>query len=112
MNALVGEKKIVLSGTEYLLRPSFQAFIEIEELAGSSMVAILDRFVARDYKFSDCVAILFACMTQGDPKLKVTKDRVGELVFDAGMNAVVVTCFELISTLYTGIEKKVEATPA
>lgn len=106
MNVAVGEQKVRLAGTEYVLRPSFQAFIEIERYSKSSIMRILERFRKGKPKFRDIVSVIFACFKEANPKAKVSFDQVAEWVFEAGTNAVHAQAFLLIASLYSGIEKK------
>ena len=59
MNETVGEKKITLCGKEFVLRPNFQAIAEIESMAKTSIVEMLDRASKFKMNVMDVVAIVY-----------------------------------------------------
>ena len=70
---------------DYVLRPSFQALLKIEVLAGVGAPAVLQRFTTGTYTVRELVAVIHSCLvTEGDPP---TFEVVGEMVYATGVTA-------------------------
>jgi hypothetical protein len=78
MNRAAGEEKVVIDGTEFILRPTFEAFQEIEELADCSIVDMMLR-AKKSLRIKDIVAILVACANAAENPKKLSKEELAKL---------------------------------
>jgi hypothetical protein len=87
MNAVIGEKTLVLGGKSYVLRPSFKAMCQIESHTGKSILTLIKEFGAGKPFMSDMVAVAYFCHAASDyePGSLPTIDRFGELMMKEGM---------------------------
>jgi len=94
-NKARGEVEIVLKGRTLKMRPTHQFLAEIESLRGMGVMAIVQRFLTRNYGFADVVDIVWAGLKAGG--LQVRRDKVAELVFETGITAPASAAIELLS---------------
>jgi hypothetical protein len=90
-----GEVSITLDGASYVLRPSFEAIVEIEERLGLSIVAIVRKTAeTSDIRMTEIGAIVAAGIRAhgreaDDPLMAaVTNDRIGRLCWQEGLMSV------------------------
>ncbi len=94
------------------MRPSFKAVCEIERTTGVSVAALAKRFLQGDVKISELAAIVTAGLREaGEP---ATYEKVGELVFEAGMDNVLLQVLDYLGANLTrekdGTEDAAEGT--
>jgi hypothetical protein len=77
-----GEVAIVLGGTEYCLRPTFQALAEIEARAGVGLVPLARRFLEREFGLKEVLAVLGPAIEAGGAKPPAD---LGDCVVRAGI---------------------------
>lgn len=81
MNELRGETSVTLGGTDYVLRPTFEALQEIERLTGLGLVPLAKKFLAQEFGVSDIRAVLIPAIKAGGAK---APDELGKLIMQAG----------------------------
>jgi hypothetical protein len=99
-----GEVAITLAGKPYVLRPTFQAQCEIEDLTGRGMMALLDRFVRRQFGARDVAAVLYAGMKAGGES-GATFEKVGEMAVEDGLVNFTTAVGDFLTNAITGGEK-------
>lgn len=82
MNKYRGEVSIKLGEREYVLRPTFEALVEIEERLGSGLVLIARRFANREFGIRDVACIIAAGIKGAGGKVP---ENIGELIAKAGI---------------------------
>jgi Phage tail tube protein, GTA-gp10 len=102
MKSAIGERKIVLNKREYLLRPSYEALMEMEDLAGRGAIEMLHAFSNRKYKTRDTVAVIHACLKAGltDGEEIPTFDEVSAWVYDMNIVKAATVAAQLISAVF------------
>jgi hypothetical protein len=86
MNTAIGEKGIRLGGVDYVLRPSFRAYSEIESLTGKDTLSLAAEFTSGKPRMRDVAVVVWACYRAADlepGKDVLTLDQVGEMVYRA-----------------------------
>lgn len=81
-NPARGEVLLELGAESFLLRPSFEALVEIEEQAGS-LFAIVERAGAGEVTLKDVMSVIHACARAGGAD--VTRERLGALIAEHGL---------------------------
>lgn len=81
MNSERGEIAIRLGGQEIVLRPTFEALVEIEQQLGQGLVALARRMATRDIGLRDAAVIVRASMVDDKPPLA----EVGRRILDQGL---------------------------
>ena len=77
---------IELGGKTYVMRPSFKAVCEIEQVTGVGIAALAARLLNGEEKVSEIAAVITAGLREaGEP---ATFEKVGEMVFEAGIEKV------------------------
>lgn len=98
-----GEVEIVLAGKSYTMRPTFQALAEIEHLAGAGMVALANRFIAKQYGVRDAAAIIFPAI-KATGETGASYERVGELVVQTGLTNIAPALLQFVVNAISGGE--------
>ncbi|QQP93565.1 gene transfer agent family protein (plasmid) [Skermanella sp. TT6] len=86
-NPYRGEVVVELDGRSYVLRPSFQAMVQIEVAAGRGLVPLTRSLMSGEILVTDIVAVLQGAIDAGLPagSKRMTRDEIGEAVFRAGV---------------------------
>ncbi|MGE0270297.1 MAG: gene transfer agent family protein [Alphaproteobacteria bacterium] len=82
MNKYRGEVSIDLGGREYILRPTFEVLVEIEERLGIGLLAIARKFMNREYGIRDVSIIIAAGIKGGGQKIP---ENLGEVLATTGV---------------------------
>ena len=99
-NGVRGDVGITLGGKEYVLRPTYQALIEIERMTGGTMTTVARRILDGDIGMGDATAIITAGLkAAGEP---ATTEAVGKMVYDAGLLNVGVPLVQFCTNGLTG----------
>lgn len=106
VHSLVGESKVVLSGKEFGLRPDFLALTQIEDITGSSIIEVLQRFASGTMRLKDVGAVLYSCAKSFDQKLPYNYTEFGALVYDEGLVELTAPAFGCISRVMSGAKEK------
>lgn len=105
-----GDVDIELLGKQYILRPTWQACIEIERATGEGLVPLARRVIAVDYGLNDAVAIVTAGLkATGEP---ASADAVGDMVMKTGLLGVGPSLAQFMTNALTGGEEPGEAKAA
>lgn len=82
MNPERGDVPVMLDGNEYILRPSFEALVEIEERLGMGLVPLARRFMDGQFGIRDVTAVVAAGIGGSGQRVP---DDLGNLVVRAGI---------------------------
>lgn len=93
-----------LDGRDYLMRPSFQAMVEIEQAAGRGLVPLARDMMAGNFTVSDIAAVIRGGVNTGLPLTtpRLTQAEVGEAVFRAGVLELVPSVVTFLSGCISG----------
>ncbi len=87
MNAAVGEKEIKVSGRTLLLRPCFEALVEIEART-KPLNELLADFIKKRVKQTEVVVVIYACAKAGaeqEGSRPLSFEQVGDLCWRHGI---------------------------
>lgn len=107
-----GEVRLTLDGTAYVLRPSYQAIMDIEEATGLSLFELTSTADKQALTIRQMAIIAQAMIaaygreTKNDTLTRFKVDRIAELMFEAG--AMAVQPFILV-VLYSALTGGVDA---
>lgn len=82
-NAAAGEVEIRLAGRTYVLRPTFEAIVELERETGMGLIRLMSMFNAGDYGLSLLAATITAGLHGAGESAKPA--AVAEMVFKTGI---------------------------
>jgi len=88
-NETRGEISLELDGTEYVLRPSYQAIQAIEKKTGKGLIALARDAAGADLTLSETAIVASECIRAHgravDDKMMaaVSPERIGELILEA-----------------------------
>lgn len=94
-----GETTLELAGERYVLRPSFEALVAIEQERGS-LLAMIERASAGTLMLDDIVTVLWCCLRAGGTSLD--KTTTGRLLVDAGIATVTPVFRDVLTLALTG----------
>ena len=111
-NKARGEVTLNLGGETHVLVPSFGAVCEIEEKIGANLFNMGRRLELVEVSARDLIDFAHACVTQAGHK--VDKERLGELIVEAGTHTVIEALTEFCRNYAFGgrPEKKAAKKPA
>jgi hypothetical protein len=110
MNPQRGEVTITLQGQEFVLRPSYEALVGIEQMTGDTVVSVARRVTSASYGIADAVAIVTAGLkAAGAP---ATPKKVGEMIFATGLLDISGPLTAFMTNALTGGEQPGEAVAA
>jgi hypothetical protein len=112
MNSLIGERKITLAGKSYVMRPCFEAYAMMEDLAGAGIIEMFQRFSSGKARAKDTAAVVYACIVHGTPGFELTFAQVGNLIHAEGMFDVSRQAFPCVMAALSNGKKKETAAPA
>lgn len=81
-----GEVEITLDGRKFVMRPTFQAMVEIEAATGRGLLGLVRRISEMDFGYAEAQAVITAGLRAAGEQ--ATPDKVGEMVFNTGLAAV------------------------
>ena len=96
-----GEVEIELGGKTYAMRPTFQSLCEIEAGTGLGIVALVKRWGGSNFGISDAAVIVTAGMKASGEE-GASLQKVGEMIFDAGLANVAAAVSEFLQTALGG----------
>ena len=89
--------EIELGGKTFVMRPSFKAVCEIEQVTGVGIAALAARLLNGEEKVSEIAAVITAGLREaGEP---ATFEKVGEMVFEAGIEKVLRPVIQFLTAL-------------
>lgn len=103
-NRIRGEVTMVCGQRSFILRPSFQALLEIEEDLGAGLVEIARRIAERRYGIKDLLAIATAGARAVDPEVR--REDVGQAIAEVGLQAASGPVLLFLSYALGGPEEK------
>lgn len=89
-NPTRGEYSLMLGGRKYLLRPSFSAQVAIENALDKTYFELAAAAQSAAIKIQDAAVVVAELVNAGtdDPLSKVSAERVGEMIYEAGMPSI------------------------
>ena len=96
-----GEVTLELGGESYLLVPSIEAIIEIENEIDTTLFEIGRRLESAEISASDLIDFAQACATQAG--YEVTRERLGEAIVEAGAHKVITALTEFCRIYVFGV---------
>ena len=109
MNEHRGEVTLTLGGTDYVLRPTFDAVEKIERTTGLGLVSLVMRFARMEFSLSDIKAVLSHSIKAAGQKVP---DNIGDMIMDAGPRNLAPICTDYLSRAMAGGETKNAEAPA
>lgn len=106
-NKVLGEDEIVLDGATYVLRPSHQALVLIEQQTGHAIMALIQMAALGELKLETLGIIAAEMIRAGasddDEATKhVSDERIAELIMEAGIPHVAATLVVVLTDAATG----------
>lgn len=103
-NPYRGEVVVELDGRSYLLRPSFQTMVEIEQASGRGLVPLARSLMGGDILVTDVVAVIQGGINAGleAGAKRMSRDEVGEAVYRTGVLALIPSVVAFLSGCITG----------
>ena len=81
-NPARGEASIIVGGSAFVLRPSFEALVAAEEELGP-LFALVERAAGGALTLSELVALFWHCLAERPEGL--TRERLGEAIAEGGL---------------------------
>ena len=103
-NPARGEVTLVCGSRRFVLRPTFNALLEIEDSLGAGLVEIAQRIAARRYGLRDLLAIATAGAQAVDPNIR--RKEIGEAIAEAGLQAATEPVLLFLSFALSGPDEK------
>ncbi len=97
-----GEVTLALGAESYLLVASIEAIIEIENKIDSNLFEIGRRLESAEISASDLIDFAHACATQAG--YEVTRERLGELIVEAGAHQAITALTEFCRNYVFGVQ--------
>lgn len=105
-----GEVSVTLDGKDFVLRPSFTAAVEIEQMLGVGSVEVARRIEEWRFGLREAAAIITAGLkAAGEP---ASYNKVGEMVHKTGTIGLMPILHEYMTNLLTGGSEPGEAKAA
>ena len=76
---------IMFGGAVYQLRPTWQAYAEIESRTGKSLRALWISIASGDVKLMELATVVMAGMKAADPNMNLSESATMRALFDAGV---------------------------
>ena len=95
VNPLRGEVELTLGEQVFLLRPTFEALVSIEQELGS-LFSVVERATKGSVTLNDIVAVIWSCAQAGGSELK--REEFGRLIVQNGV-AQATTAFRSVLTI-------------
>jgi hypothetical protein len=105
VNSYVGEKELQICGVTLLLRPSFEALVEIESKS-RPLTQIVSAFAKGDFKISDVTAIIYCTAKASNKNPILSFNEIGEMVLADGLMNIAPIAFDVISNVLSGDEER------
>ncbi len=96
------EVTLALGAESYLLVPNIEAIIEIENKVDSNLFEIGRRLESAEISASDLIDFAHACATQAG--YQVTRERLGELIVEAGAHQAITALTEFCRNYVFGVQ--------
>jgi hypothetical protein len=112
-NSLRNEISISLAGETRIMRATFTAITAIERALGKSMTAIINQIAGGDLGVTEAAHIVFNGL-RGNEDTRLSFEKVGEAIVQAGLGNVSVAVVEFVSMSLNGVSvgKPEEPQPA
>ena len=95
-----GEASLIVDGTRYVLRPSFEALLAAEEELGS-LFAMVNRAAQGQLGIGEMAGLLWHCLPfEGRPP----RERVGNALLDMGMIEAAMPLRTILAQVMKGLE--------
>ena len=98
-NPARGESALDVGGQSMTVRPSFQALVAAEQDVGP-LFALVEKAAEGKLTLADTVALVWHCIV--DKPDELTKERLGELVAEAGIAALTPLVRKLLGQILKG----------
>jgi len=95
-NKLKGEIDITLGGKKYVLRPTFEGLVELEEKAGAGLSQILYRFSNKDWSMKHVAAAIYGGLFHYGEKAP-SFEEVGKAIVADGVTSFLAPSVRLLS---------------
>lgn len=95
-NRLKGDIDIELGGKKYLLRPTFEGLLEIEDKAGVGLSQILHRFINKDWSMKHVAAVIYGGLLHYGEKAP-SFEEVGKKIVADGVKSFLTPSVILLS---------------
>lgn len=105
-----GEVTLALGGEKYVLVPSFGAVCGIEERIGNNLFQFGQRIELAQVSAAELIDFAHACIAEAG--YKVTRERLGELIVDAGSATVLAPLTEYCRIYIFGARRQSETVDA
>ena len=106
MNKLLGELEIMLDGQSFVLKPTFEAIVMMEEKSNRTISQLWNTFMSMQCGIKDVTAVIYSGMygkngnkTSGLP---LTFEQVGEKIMNMGVLTMQQPCLLIIGSIYSG----------
>lgn len=99
-NPVRGETVLALGGQAFTVRPSFQALVAAEQEVGS-LFALVEQAAAGKLTLADTIALVFHCLVDRPDAL--TRERLGDLVIEAGIGVLSPVLRALLGQIVKGL---------
>lgn len=109
MNAHRGEVNVSLGGTEYVLRPTFNALSEMERLTGMGLIPLTMRFARMEFTLTDIRTVLSQAIKAGGGTVP---ENLGALILEETPRKLAPVIAEFLSEAIAGGETKNAEAPA
>ena len=96
------EVTLALGAESYLLVPDIEAIIEIENKMDTNLFEIGRRLESAEISASDLIDFTHACATQAG--YEVTRERLGELIVEAGAQQAITALTECCRNYVFGVQ--------
>ena len=97
-----GEVTLALGAESYVLVSNVEAIVEIENKMDSNLFAIGRRLESAEISASELIDLTHACVTQAG--YEVTRERLGELIVEAGAHKVITALTEFCRNYVFGVQ--------
>ena len=97
-----GEVTLELGGESYVLASNVEAIVEIENKMDTNLFAIGQRLESAEISARELIDLTHACATQAG--YEVTRERLGELIVEAGAHKVITALTEFCRNYVFGAQ--------
>lgn len=106
-NGLRGEVAFEAGGRRFVLRPSFEALIEIETRLETGLVELAERMTERRYGARELLVLIHAGARAADPSVR--EAEIGEAIAQAGLREASLAALAFLSRALGGEGRDSEA---
>lgn len=103
-----GEVEIELGGRTFIMRPTPQAVVDMENALNLGVVAICERFQERKFGWRDIFPIVAAGIRASKTDGGISDQKIAEIVFDEGLENIFNPCLQFLSGCLGGGQEKTD----